>query len=109
VADAGVQNLDAQLSLQQAEIGEAAAAVAATRASLDFAREDAQRYKELVRIGSGTLQRAQQTQAARDSLTAQMQRDNASLIAAERRIDVLRTARGQAEAQVPTVSPSRRR
>ena len=67
-AEAAIRNLDAQISLQQAEIGQAIAVVAATRASLGFARSDAERYRELVRTGAGTVQRAEQTQAVRDQL-----------------------------------------
>jgi membrane fusion protein (multidrug efflux system) len=99
-AEASVRNFDAQLSLQQAEIAQSVAAVASTQASLNFAREDAVRYRELARTGTGTVQRAQQTEAARDALTAQMQRDAAGFTAAQRKIQVLQTARDQAAAQV---------
>jgi membrane fusion protein (multidrug efflux system) len=99
-AEAAVRNYDAQISLQQAEIGEAAAAVAATRAALGFAQDDAARYQALVGTGAGTLQRAQQTQAAREQTAAQLQRDAAALIAAQRKIAVLQTAQAEAAAQV---------
>jgi membrane fusion protein (multidrug efflux system) len=98
-ADAAVGNLDAQISLQQAEIEQAAAVVASTRASLRFAQTDAERYRELVGSGAGTLQHAQQTQAARDQLTAQSQRDEAALIATQRKVAVLHAARDQAMAE----------
>ena len=99
-AEATVRNIDAQLGLQQAEILQADAAVAATRASLVFAREDALRYRKLVPTGAGTVQRAQQTEAARDALTARLQSNVAGVIAAQRKIDVLQTERAAAEAGV---------
>jgi membrane fusion protein, multidrug efflux system len=98
-AEAAVRNLDAQIDLQDAEIAQAQAAVSATQASLSFASSDAQRYHELLRTGSGTAQRAEQTQASRDQLSAQLLRDNAAVMAAERKTAVLRTARDQAAAQ----------
>jgi membrane fusion protein (multidrug efflux system) len=99
-AEASVRNFDAQLDLQQAEISQAAAGIAATQASLNFARDDAVRYRDLASTGNGTVQRAQQTLAARDALTAQLQRDIAGLTAAQRKIQVLQTARDEAVAQV---------
>jgi membrane fusion protein (multidrug efflux system) len=99
-AQASVRNFDAQLNLQEAEIRQAAAAIVATQASLSFARDDAARYRDLARTGSGTVQRAQQTEAARDTLTAQLQRDVAGFASAQRKIQVLQTARDEAAAQV---------
>jgi membrane fusion protein (multidrug efflux system) len=98
-ADFAVRNFDAQISLQDAAIAQAKAQLAGTQASLMFAQQDAGRYRALLQTGAGTMQRAQQTQASRDEITAQLQRDQAALTAAERKIAVLTTARGQAVAQ----------
>jgi membrane fusion protein (multidrug efflux system) len=97
-ADAAVRNFDAQISLQQAQIAEAVATVAATRASLAFAEADASRYHELAGTGFGTVQRAQQTQAASERITSQLLRDQASVLAAQREIAVLVTAKAEASA-----------
>jgi membrane fusion protein, multidrug efflux system len=99
-AQAAVRNIDAQISLQQAEIGQAQATVIATQANLTFADADAARYGALVKTGAGTLQKAQQSRASLDQITAQLVRDKAAVTAAERKVAVLETARGQAEAQV---------
>ena len=107
-AEAAVRNVDAQISLQQAEIGQARATEAATRATLAFAQADADRYRDLVKTGAGTMQRAQQTKAALNQIEAQIQRDAAAVTAAERKIDVLATARGQAQAQVARSQALRR-
>jgi membrane fusion protein (multidrug efflux system) len=98
-ADASVLNLDSQIALQQAEIAQAAAQVSATRAARAFANQDAARYRELAGTGDGSVQRAQQTGALRAQTGAELQRDQAGLIAAARKVAVLQTARRQAEAQ----------
>jgi membrane fusion protein (multidrug efflux system) len=98
-AEAAVRNFDAQISLQQAEIDQAAAQLAASRATWHFAQADAERYRELASTGFGSRQHAQQTAAARDQLLAQTQSSVAGLIAAQRKITVLQTARDQAAAQ----------
>ncbi|HVY15462.1 MAG TPA: HlyD family secretion protein [Rhodopila sp.] len=99
-AQAAVNNYDAQISLQQAEITEAQATIATTQAALDFARSDAERYRDLMKTGAGTIQKAQETRARQEQLTAQLQRDQASLIAAQRKIEVLQTGKTQAAARL---------
>ena len=98
-ADAAIQNIVAQIDLQQAEIAQAVANVAATRASLAFADADATRYHELAGTGFGTVQRAQQTQAAREQMASQLQRDQAAALAAQRKVAVLVTAKAEAAAR----------
>jgi membrane fusion protein, multidrug efflux system len=98
-ADAAIRNFDAQIALQQAEIAQSQAAIAATQAILTFAQADAARYRDLVRTGAGTVQKAQQTEASLGQITAQLRRDQAGLTAAQRKVDVLTTARSQAAAQ----------
>lgn len=99
-AVASIHNLDAQLVLQQSLVDQARAAIDATQASLTFAVSDAERYRDLMQTGSGTIQRAQQTEAIRAQTAAQLQRDRAGLLAAEKQVAVLATAREQAEAQL---------
>jgi membrane fusion protein (multidrug efflux system) len=98
-AEAAIRNFDAQIVLHGAEIDQARAAVAATEATLLFAQSDADRYRALARTGAGTIQRAEQTEANRSQLTAQLLRDKAGLSAAERKTAVLASAREQAVAQ----------
>ena len=54
----------------------------------------------LMKSGSGTVQRAQQTDAALREKTAQLQQGKSGLIAANRKIDVLTTERAKAVAQL---------
>jgi membrane fusion protein (multidrug efflux system) len=96
---ATISNLDAQITLQQPLIDQAKESIEVTQASLTFAEADANRYRDLMRTGSGTVQRAQQTEAIRGQTLAQLRRDQAGLVAAQRRVDVLTTERDQAQAQ----------
>ena len=98
-SEAAIRNFDAQITLQQSDIEQAKATIEATRATLRFAQEDAARYRDLVKTGAGTIQRAQQTGSVAAQTAAQLQRDQAALVSAQAKIDVLNTARDQAAAQ----------
>ncbi|MFL6811154.1 MAG: HlyD family secretion protein [Bradyrhizobium canariense] len=97
-AEASVRNLDAQLELQQPIIEQSTADVAAADANLKFAQEERARYDDLMKSGSGTIQRAQQTDAALRASNAQLQHAKSGLVAAQRKVDVLTTQRAQATA-----------
>ena len=99
-ADATVHNLNAQIELQQPLIRQQAAAVEAAEAALKFAQEEQARYDGLMKTGSGTIQRAQQTDAALREKTAQLQREKSGLNAANMKVEVLTTERAKAVAQL---------
>jgi membrane fusion protein, multidrug efflux system len=99
-SEAAIRNLDAQIELQEPLIQQQAAEVDAAEANLKFAQEERRRYDDLMKSGSGTVQRAQQTDAALRAQTAQLQQSKAGLIAANKKIDVLSTQRAQAVAQL---------
>src|SRR3954468_3398922 len=99
-SEAAVRNLDAQIALQEPLIQQQAAEVDASEATLKFAEEERTRYDGLMKSGSGTVQRAQQTDAALRAQTAQLQHGKSGLIAANRKIEVLSTERAKATAQV---------
>jgi membrane fusion protein (multidrug efflux system) len=99
-SEAAVRNLDAQIELQQPVIQQQAAEVDAAEANLKFAQEERSRYDDLMKSGSGTVQRAQQTDAALREKTAQLQQGKSGLDAAKRRVEVLATDRAKAVAQV---------
>ncbi|RAZ92455.1 HlyD family secretion protein [Mesorhizobium hawassense] len=98
-AEAAVRNLDAQIALQHSLIEQAKATVAATQASLTFASADADRYTTLAKSGTGTAQKAEASRAQADQLVAGLQRDEASVAAAQAKINVLVTERDSAVAQ----------
>ena len=99
-SEAAVKNLEAQIELQEPLIQQQAAEVDATEANLKFAREERTRYDELMKSGSGTVQRAQQTDATLRAQSAQLQQGKAGLIAAKKKIEVLSTQRAQSLAQL---------
>jgi membrane fusion protein (multidrug efflux system) len=99
-SEAAVRNLDAQIELQEPLIQQQAAEVDASEANLKFAEEERTRYDGLMKSGSGTVQRAQQTDAALRAQTAQLQQGKSGLIAANRKIGVLSTERAKAVAQL---------
>ena len=99
-SEAAVRNLDAQITLQQPVIEQGTADVAAAEANLKFAQEEQQRYDGLMKTGSGTIQRAQQTDAALREKVAQLQHGKSGLLAAQRKVDVLTTDRAKAVAQL---------
>jgi membrane fusion protein (multidrug efflux system) len=98
--EAAVRNLDAQIALQQPIIEQGTADVAAAEANLKFAGEEQARYDGLMKTGSGTVQRAQQTDAALRASNAQLQHSKSGLLAAERKVEVLTTERAKAVAQL---------
>jgi membrane fusion protein (multidrug efflux system) len=98
--EAAVRNLDAQLALQQPVIEQGIADVAAAEANAKFAQEEQARYDGLMKTGSGTVQRAQQTDAALRASNAQLQHSKSGLLAAQRKVDVLSTERARALAQL---------
>jgi membrane fusion protein (multidrug efflux system) len=99
-SEAAVRNLDAQIALQQPVIEQGTADIAAAEANLKFAQEEQQRYDGLMKTGSGTIQRAQQTDAALREKVAQLQHGKSGLLAAQRKVDVLTTDRAKAVAQL---------
>lgn len=98
-SEAAITNLDAQIELQNSIIRQAMATIDATQASLDYANLDAARAKRLFSNGAGTQSRAEESLSQRQQANAALERDNAALIAAEKRIPVLQTQRDGAVAQ----------
>jgi membrane fusion protein, multidrug efflux system len=99
-SEASVRNLDAQIALQHPVIEQESADIAAADANLQFAREEQARYDGLMKTGSGTIQRAQQTDAALREKIAQLQHGKSGLLAAQKKVDVLTTDRAKAVAQL---------
>jgi membrane fusion protein (multidrug efflux system) len=97
-ARADISGIDARVDLQKAVIAQAEASVAADQAALEFARQDRERFRKLMHTGFGTVQRAQQTDAAFRTKSAVLQRDESALAAARRQVEVLRADRDRAAA-----------
>jgi membrane fusion protein, multidrug efflux system len=98
--NAEIGNIEAQQHEQESIVAEARAAILADQAALTFAREDAQRQHDLMQKQVISVRQDQQTATALQQQAAALQRDTAALAAAERQVDVLKTARAKAEAQL---------
>ncbi len=98
-AEAAIHNIDAELALQQSMIDQAKAATFASQASLKFNKADVARYSDLAQNGYASVQRAQQSETARSQSAAELQRDQAGLVAAQKKVAVLETQRVQAVAE----------
>jgi membrane fusion protein, multidrug efflux system len=99
-AEASAANIEAQLHEQQSLIQQNESAVNGDRATLEFARQQLQRYTDLANKGSGTVQRWQQAQADSDQQQAGLQRDLATLAAARAHVAVLETQGREAQATI---------
>jgi membrane fusion protein, multidrug efflux system len=99
-AQASIDDIEAQTGAQQAQIEQANKQVAEAQAAFNFARDENQRYQDLVKTGSGTVQRAQQAAAVFASRQAALAAAVAGKTAAERQIDVLDAKKDQAQAQL---------
>jgi membrane fusion protein (multidrug efflux system) len=99
-ATAAVRNIDAQIALQHSVIDQRKAAIVADEASLEFAAQDRERYRNLMKTGYGTVQRAQQAEATARERAAALRQTRAGLVAAGKKLTVLATERGKAEAQL---------
>jgi membrane fusion protein (multidrug efflux system) len=99
-AEASIRNIDAQLALQEASVDQASADIASAEAGVTFAKQDHSRYQDLMKTGYGTVQRAQLANADLQQQTALLQHDRAALVAAQKQIEVLKTQRSEADAQL---------
>jgi membrane fusion protein (multidrug efflux system) len=98
--EADIRNIEAQIAQQQAVIEQAKAAIVSDQAGLTFARQNAQRYRDLQQTGFGTTQQAQQTTSVLQQQTASLARDQAAHNAAERQLAVLSSAHDRAARQL---------
>jgi membrane fusion protein (multidrug efflux system) len=99
-ARADIGNIDAQLVEQKSVIAQAEAAIAADEASVEFARNDHERYRKMTAGRITSVQDEQRAETLLRQQIAQLKSDQAALAAARQRIAVLETARIKAEHQV---------
>jgi membrane fusion protein, multidrug efflux system len=95
-----LDEISATVSRQPSIIEEQQAAVAAARAKLTFAQDNARRYGNLAVTGAGTTQEHQQADTTLAQAQASLDGADASLDAARRQLDVLRAQRSAVEAAI---------
>ena len=98
--EADLQNVEALLQQQQANIDEAKASVLLDNANLKFASEEYDRYVALARSGSGSVQNAQQAVSKLGVAHATLEKDTAVAAAAEKQVGVLQAQQKKAQAAV---------
>ncbi|WP_121372839.1 HlyD family secretion protein [Pseudomonas aeruginosa] len=97
-AQATIASLQAQIDRQQSTIAQARAALAASNASLQLAEVNRNRYANLARDGSGTVQARQQADAQWSIQQAARERDLAGLESAEQQTAILQAELEKARA-----------
>jgi multidrug resistance efflux pump len=95
---ASVQTIDAQMIVQQAQISANRAQLDQAQAGLVFAQQQASRYQDLARTGSGTIQNAQQFATQLAQQQASVKSAEASLELAQRQVESQKAQRMSAEA-----------
>ena len=95
-AKASVANYDAEIARQPALVDQTRAALKADEASIEFARANASRYRNLSETGAGTTQEQQHATSTLAEQLAQQARDRAAFVATDQNLAVLRTQRDKA-------------
>src|SRR5215831_9351632 len=99
-AQASVQNIDAQITVQQAQISASQAQLSQAKAVFVFAKQQADRYASLAKVGHGTVQQAQQTDSQLHQQEAAVQTAVENFNLAQRQIESQKAQRLSAEANV---------
>jgi membrane fusion protein (multidrug efflux system) len=107
VAEASIQNIDAQLDVQRAQIDANRAQVVQAQAALVFAQQQAARYQDLAKTGFGTVQNEQQTAAQLRQQVAALQSSQATLVLAQRQVEGLGAQRSSAMASLAVAKAQR--
>jgi membrane fusion protein (multidrug efflux system) len=100
VAQANIDNVEAQLDSQREQIKQAQAQVDQAQATLQFSQQEEARARDLVEKGAGTVQREQQTRSDLQSQEANTTRAKAALITTQLGIKTLETQLESAHAQL---------
>jgi membrane fusion protein (multidrug efflux system) len=106
-AEASIRNIDAQIDVQQAQIKAGEAQVEQAQAGLVFAEQQAQRYQDLARTGSGTVQNEQQYNSQLRQQQAGLASAEATLHVAQRQLESLRAQRENAVANLAQAEAQR--
>ncbi|WP_409189828.1 HlyD family secretion protein [Bradyrhizobium sp. RDM4] len=104
---ASIQNIDAQINVQQAQISAGQAQLSQAEAALVFAQQQATRYEDLMKTGSGTIQNAQQYSSQLRQQQAALASAQATLKVAQRQLESLKAQRESAVANLAQAQAQR--
>ena len=99
-ANASIENIDAQIGVQQAQVAQNQWQIGQAQAGLTFDQQQAARYQDLARTGAGTVQSAQQWLSQRLQQQASVKAAEATLVATVRQLAVLKAQRDSADANL---------
>ncbi|MCX8956690.1 HlyD family secretion protein [Erwinia psidii] len=100
ISEAKLTSVQAQFEQQQATIAQNDAAVTASKATLEYAEQNAGRYRRLLVSGTATADEQQKTNAAMREAAAGLQQSEAAALAARKAVTVLQAGIKQAQADI---------
>jgi membrane fusion protein (multidrug efflux system) len=106
-AKAGIANVDAQISAQTAQVEQAESDVSEAEAARNFSASDAARYQKLATLGTGSVQKAQQTTSQLEQQEAAVTRAKAGVNAAQKQVGSLQAQRNSALADLQRAQAQR--
>jgi len=106
-AQANIENIDAQLTVQQAQISANQAQVDQAQAALVFAQQQSARYQELARRQAGTVENAQQWASQLRQQEAAVASAQANLKLAQQQVEALKAQRNSAVASLAQATAQR--
>lgn len=106
IGEAKLAGAEASLQQQQAAIAQSEAAVSASEATLEYAGQNADRYRRLLKSGTATADEQQKTYATLREATAGLRQSKAAALAAQNEVPVLQAAVKQAQADIAAARAS---
>ena len=106
-AQASIQNIDAQITVQYAQISANEAQRDQAQAALVFAQQEAARYQDLAQKGAGSIQNAQRVTSQLHQQQAALESAQATLKLAQRQIEALVAQRKSAVASLAQAKAQR--
>ncbi|MBK4726446.1 HlyD family secretion protein [Pantoea agglomerans] len=106
VSEAKRSSIEAQLEQQKATIAQTEAAVSASQATLNYAGQNADRYRRLLKSGTATADEQQKSSSTMLSAAAQVKQSQAAVLAARKEVAVLQASVKQADADIAAMQAS---
>ncbi|CAI2786207.1 Inner membrane protein yibH [Serratia grimesii] len=100
MSQAKLTSIQAQLDQQQANIAQQEASVSASQATLNYAGQNADRYRRLLKTGTATADEQQKSASVMQTAAAQLKQNQAAVVSARKEVGVLQASRKQAEANI---------
>ncbi|VEI68020.1 HlyD family secretion protein [Serratia rubidaea] len=106
ISRAKLASIQAQLEQQQANIAQAEAAVSASKATLNYAGQNAERYRRLLKSNAISADEQLKSASSMQSAAAQVKQNQAAVVSARKEVGVLQASRQQAGADIAAAQAS---